>query len=83
MVLSEEAMKARVVHIGNSQDVAIPKLALEQAALTEGGDDDQKIIMGPTEPRRPGSLRGRIHIASDFEAPLPPETAAAFRGENS
>jgi prevent-host-death family protein len=28
--------------------------------------------------RRPGRARGRIHIAPDFDAPLPPEIAEAF-----
>jgi len=28
--------------------------------------------------RRPGRARGRIRIATDFDAPLPPEIAAAF-----
>jgi prevent-host-death family protein len=28
--------------------------------------------------RRPGRARGRIRIAADFDAPLPPEIAEAF-----
>jgi prevent-host-death family protein len=28
--------------------------------------------------RRPGRARGRIRIADDFDAPLPPDIAAAF-----
>ena len=32
-------------------------------------------------PRRPGALSGRIRVADDFDAPLPPDVAAAFRGE--
>lgn len=32
-------------------------------------------------PRLPGAWQGRVHIASDFDD-LPPETAAAFRGES-
>ncbi|OAN48062.1 antitoxin [Paramagnetospirillum marisnigri] len=31
--------------------------------------------------RRPGGLKGRIRIAEDFDAPLPEDMAAAFRGE--
>ena len=30
--------------------------------------------------RRPGGLTGRIHIADDFDAPLPDEVLAAFEG---
>jgi prevent-host-death family protein len=31
--------------------------------------------------RRPGSLKGRIRIRKDFDAPLPPGLAAAFGDE--
>ena len=30
--------------------------------------------------RKPGFLKGRIKIAPDFDAPLPPETLDAFEG---
>ncbi len=33
------------------------------------------------QPRRPGMLAGRLTIAEDFDAPLPAEMMAAFRGE--
>lgn len=33
------------------------------------------------EPRRLGMLKGQIVIHDDFDAPLPEEIAAAFRGE--
>ena len=36
---------------------------------------------GISEPRKPGRLKGRIRVASDFDAPLPEEILAAFRGE--
>jgi prevent-host-death family protein len=32
-------------------------------------------------PRSPGAWQGRVHIAPDFDE-LPPEVAAAFRGES-
>lgn len=31
-------------------------------------------------PRRRGLLKGRVSIAADFDAPLPPETLAGFEG---
>jgi len=31
--------------------------------------------------RRPGGSKGRIRIAADFDAPLPPEILAAFTGK--
>lgn len=30
--------------------------------------------------RRPGGSKGRIRIAADFDAPLPPEILSAFTG---
>lgn len=32
----------------------------------------------PIPIRRPGLLKGRVIIADDFDAPLPPETMASF-----
>lgn len=34
-----------------------------------------------SEPREPGRLKGRIRVGSDFDAPLPDEILAPFRGE--
>lgn len=31
-----------------------------------------------TNPRRPGEWRGKVRIADDFDAPLPPDLAGAF-----
>jgi len=32
--------------------------------------------------RKPGYLKGRIRIAADFDAPLPPELLDAFEGRS-
>ena len=34
----------------------------------------------PRAPRRLGSLRGKIHVAKDFDAPLPDDLLALFEG---
>ncbi|MBC8132424.1 MAG: type II toxin-antitoxin system Phd/YefM family antitoxin [Deltaproteobacteria bacterium] len=34
----------------------------------------------PTARRRIGALKGRIEVAPDFNAPLPPEILAGFEG---
>ena len=34
----------------------------------------------PIPIRRPGLLKGRVTIADDFDAPLPPDTLASFEG---
>ena len=41
--------------------------------------------LGPLRPakrRRPGGAKGRVWVAHDFDAPLPPELLAAFAGHN-
>lgn len=39
--------------------------------------------LAPIEPvkRQPGSMKGKIHVADDFDAPLPPEVLAGFEGK--
>jgi len=32
-------------------------------------------------PRRPGYLKGKVRVAADFDAPLPPDVVHAFEGE--
>ena len=34
----------------------------------------------PIPVRRPGLLKGRVAVADDFDAPLPPEVLASFEG---
>jgi antitoxin (DNA-binding transcriptional repressor) of toxin-antitoxin stability system/virulence-associated protein VagC len=53
----------------------------EEIVLDRGGRPVAKLVPLPAAPRRPGRLKGRIAIGSDFDAPLPPDIAAAFRGE--
>lgn len=36
-------------------------------------------VNNPTQPRTLGQWRGRISIAEDFDAPLPPELAEFFQ----
>jgi len=37
-------------------------------------------LEAPSAPRQFGVLKGKIHIADDFDAPLPEEILAAFEG---
>jgi prevent-host-death family protein len=34
----------------------------------------------PGQPRQPGLLKGRVRVASDFDAPLPADVLEAFDG---
>jgi prevent-host-death family protein len=51
----------------------------EEIVIARAGKPIARLVPLRTRPKRkPGALRGRIHIASDFDAPLPPDVVAAF-----
>jgi prevent-host-death family protein len=54
----------------------------EEIILCKGGKPLAKIVPfhRSPDPRQPGGWEGRMRIAEDFEAPLPPEVQAAFEG---
>ena len=55
----------------------------EEIVISRAGKPVARVVpIRPTGPgREPGSLRGRIHLAGDFDDPLPTDIAAAFGGE--
>lgn len=55
----------------------------EEVIISRAGKPVARVVpIRPSGPgREPGSLRGRIHVSADFDAPLPAEIAAAFGGE--
>lgn len=53
----------------------------EEVVLDRHGRPVAKLVPIPQTPRRPGRLKGRLTIRDDFDAPLPADLAAAFRGE--
>ena len=55
----------------------------EQIVITKNGKPMAQLVPIKTPPRQPGRLKGRIRIAPDFDAPLPEDLAAAFRGEKA
>ncbi len=52
----------------------------ETVVIARAGKPIAKLVPLTVERRRPGSLKGRIRIAPDFDAPLPEGIARAFRG---
>ena len=55
----------------------------EEIIIAKAGKPMAKLVpyvQEKKEPRTPGSLRGKIEIADDFDE-LPEEIVAAFRGE--
>jgi prevent-host-death family protein len=55
----------------------------EEITIARNGVAVAKLVPIPVRQRQPGRLKGRLRIAADFDAPLPPEILAGFRGERS
>lgn len=53
----------------------------EEIVIARSGRPIARLVPFAAAPRRPGSLKGKIEIADDFDAPLPDSIARAFRGE--
>jgi prevent-host-death family protein len=53
----------------------------EHIVIAKNGRPVAKLVPLTGGARQPGRLKGKIHIAPDFDAPLPEDIAAAFRGE--
>jgi prevent-host-death family protein len=58
-------------------------LAGEEIVISRAGKPIARLVPveGPKRPRVLGKDRGKIWIADDFDAPLPPEIQAYFEGE--
>lgn len=54
----------------------------EEIVIARGGKPVARLapLVQRSLPREPGALRGRIRIASDFDAPLPDELLGLFEG---
>jgi prevent-host-death family protein len=54
----------------------------EEVVIARNGEP--VALLSPLKPaaRRPGRLKGRIRIAADFDAPLPPALLRAFGGRS-
>lgn len=61
-----------VEEVANGAEVVIAKAGKPMAKLVP--------IKTAVPVRKPGFLKGKIRIADDFDAPLPPEVLAAFEG---
>ena len=53
----------------------------EEIILARNGKAVARLVPVGRTARRPGSMKGRIRIRRDFDAPLPKGVARAFRGE--
>jgi prevent-host-death family protein len=51
----------------------------EEITITRRRTPVARLVPVRASPRRPGRLKGRIHVAEDFDAPLPAELLDKFR----
>jgi len=56
----------------------------EEIVIAKAGQPKARLVplASPQQPRKPGAWKGRVVIASDFDAPLPEEVLAAFEGRS-
>jgi prevent-host-death family protein len=55
----------------------------EEITIARGNTPVARLVPVEAAPRRPGRLKGRIHATKAFDAPLPAEILAAFRGKRA
>lgn len=53
----------------------------EEIVIARNGKAVAKLVPYRGKRRRPGSMKGRIRVRADFDAPLPEDIASSFRGE--
>lgn len=53
----------------------------EEVIIARNGRPVARLVPVQSARRKPGRLKGRIRIAKDFDAPLPPDIAEAFGSE--
>src|SRR6476646_5231639 len=69
-VISEARHLRAIERAAEGEEIVIARAGKPVARLV-GLNNDRS-------PRVPGSMQGRIRIADDFDAPLPPEVSAGF-----
>ena len=58
--------------VGQGEEIVIAKAGKPAARLVPIASTPRK--------RKPGALKGKMHVAEDFDAPLPDTLLAAFEG---
>jgi prevent-host-death family protein len=54
----------------------------EEVVIARAGKPIARLVpYAPVARRKPGALKGSIHYGDDLAAPLPPDLAALFNGE--
>jgi prevent-host-death family protein len=55
----------------------------EEVIISKAGKPAAKLVPveSPLPARKPGSMKGKIRMADDFDSPLPDDIQAAFEGK--
>jgi prevent-host-death family protein len=53
----------------------------QEIVIAKAGVPRARLVAIRTRVRTPGGSKGRIRIAADFDAPLPPDVLAGFTGK--
>jgi prevent-host-death family protein len=68
---AKSQLSSLVEEAAEGREVIIAKAGVPRARL---------VAVRPAAARRPGGSKGRIWVAADFDAPLPPDILAGFTG---
>ena len=74
-------MKARLVRIGNSRGIRLPKAVIDQAALDDEVElevENNRIIISASAPARSGWAEAARRLADDMPGLLDPATPTRF-----
>jgi prevent-host-death family protein len=73
------AAQLEIEDLGNSMTEALDKVRRgEEVTIADHGRPVAKLVPVEPEERVFGAFKGRVVIADDFDAPLPPEVLAEF-----
>ena len=74
--------KTRIVRIGNSRGIRVPKVLLDEAGLPDEvelrAEPGRLVVSAATRPRAGWASKARSMHARNDDAPLDPETPTAF-----
>lgn len=69
---AKTSLSRLVNRVANGEEIVIARAGVPVARLVP--------IARSTQRRKPGGWKGRVRIARDFDAPLPPDLQRAFEG---
>jgi prevent-host-death family protein len=79
ILLRDMAAQVEIQDLGDSMTEALEKVRRgEEVTISDHGRAVAKLVPVEPEERVFGAFKGRVEIAGDFDAPLPPDVQAEF-----